>query len=61
MSGKWASIFGILLIVWFLATNVIDLGFITVLVMMALIICFIFTFFPYMGFSRSLRRLRNNN
>lgn len=61
MSGKWASIFGILLIVWFLATNVIDLGFITVLVMMALIICFVFTFFPYMGFSRSLRRLRNNN
>lgn len=61
LSGKWASFFGILLIVWFLATDVIDLGFITVIVMVALIIGFVFTFFPFMGFSRSLKKIRKNN
>lgn len=61
MSGKWASVFGILIIVWSIAENVIDLGFITVMVMIALYICFVFTFFPFVGYSRSLKKLRKNN
>lgn len=61
ISSKWASVFGILLVFWFIATSVIDLGFITVIVMMGLVICFIFTIFPYVGFSRSLKKLRKSN
>lgn len=61
LSGKWASIFGVLLVVWFIAANLIDLGFFTIMVMVVLIICFVFTFFPYVGYSRSLGKLRNNN
>jgi hypothetical protein len=58
MSGKWASFFVILLVIWFIVTSVIDLGFITVMVTMALVVCFVFTFFPFVGFSRSLQKLR---
>lgn len=58
MSGKWASIFGILLAIWFITTSVFELGFIAVMIMVVLVICFVFAFFPFVGFSRSLKKLR---
>lgn len=60
-SGKWASVFGILLVIWFIVTSVIDLGFVTVMVMMALMVCFVFAFLPFIGFSRSLKKLSKKN
>lgn len=59
MCGKWASIFVILLVIWSIITNVIDLGFIIeLMVMIVLIICFVFTFLPFLGYCRSLMKLR---
>lgn len=58
LSGKWASIFAIMLVIWFIATRIIDFGFFSVIVMAALMVCFIFTLFPFIGFSRSLIKLK---
>ena len=59
-TGKWASVFGILLAAWLIIMNIINLGFIKVVVLIALNTCFVFTFLPFLGFSRSLRKLRKN-
>ncbi|SHI66868.1 DUF2812 domain-containing protein [Lutispora thermophila] len=59
-SGKWASVFGILLAAWLIIMRMIDLGFIESIVLIAISTCFVFTFLPYLGFSRSLRKLRKN-
>lgn len=56
--GKWASIFGIMLFIWFWISNIFDLGLVTMGVMIALFTCFVFTFFPFVGFTRSLKRLQ---
>ncbi|HSR04413.1 MAG TPA: DUF2812 domain-containing protein [Proteiniclasticum sp.] len=58
--GKWAGFFSVLIAIWLFVTNTIDLGPAGVIVMMILMICFVFTLFPYVGYSRSLRKLQKN-
>ncbi len=62
ISGKWASVFGILLVLWSVVANTLDLGFVTVMIVLApLYVCFALAFCPFVGYSRSLKRLRKNN
>lgn len=61
MNGMWAIVFGILLVIGSIVSKEIDLGFITVTVMIAFYICFVYTFLPFVGYSRSLMKIRKNN
>ena len=58
--GKWAGFFAVLIAAWLFATNRVDLGIAGVIIMMILIVCFVFTFFPFVGYSRSLKKLQKN-
>jgi len=59
--GKWAGYFGVLIAAWLFVTNRMDLGPAGVIVMMILIVCFVFTFLPFVGYSRSLKKLQKNS
>lgn len=56
--GKWAVFFGVLIAAWLFLTNAVDIGPAGVIVMMILIVCFVFTLFPFIGYSRSLKKLQ---
>ncbi|MGP6138593.1 DUF2812 domain-containing protein [Jeotgalibaca sp. A127] len=60
MSGKHARLFGVLLVIWMVISGLIDLGVLEVIGMVVLMVGFIFTLFPYLGFTRSLKKLKQS-
>lgn len=57
--GIWASIFALLLVGWIFLIGFLDLmPIIDLVILTALIICFLFTFLPFLGFCKSLFKFR---
>lgn len=60
-TGKWAGFFGVFIAAWLFVISKVDLGAVGAIVTMILTVCFVFTFFPFVGYSRSIRKLQKNS
>lgn len=58
LTGRWAAVFGILLLLWLGIMQVLDAKLLEPLILILFFVPFVFTFLPYLGYTRTLRKLK---